>query len=404
MKSIFNFSLAAILVVSLAACGSNAAKDKKAEANDLKVKLEELRKEKKGLDEQIRQVEEKLGKADPSAVQVKKLVSLDTVRITDFAHYIELQGKVDAKNSAYVAPRGGPGVVKGIYVTQGQTVRKGQLLVKLEDAVQRQSVSLAQQAVPGAESNAKLQQSIYERQQNLWKQNIGSEVQVLQAKTNAENAQSQLNSARAQVRQAQAALNLTNVYAEVSGTIDVLDLRVGETLVGTKGNGDPQISIVNTNSLKVHIPVPENYLSKISVGTPLEVKFPELGNRQVSTKVSLVSRQIDPGTRSFIIEGTLPADKSFRPNQIAEARILDYKVSSTIAIPVNVVQTDEKGKYVFVAEKAGDKVVARRKYLTVGEVYGGLMEIKSGLVAGDQIITEGYQTLYDGQAITTTLK
>ena len=117
-----------------------------------------------------------------------------------------------------------------------------------------------------------------------------------------------------------------------------------------------------------------------------------------------MSRQIDPGTRSFIIEGTLPADKSFRPNQIAEARILDYKVSSTIAIPVNVVQTDEKGKYVFVAEKAGDKVVARRKYLTVGEVYGGLMEIKSGLVAGDQIITEGYQTLYDGQAITTTLK
>ena len=403
MKSIFNFSLAAILVVSLAACGSNAAKDKKAEANDLKVKLEQLRKEKKGLDEQIRQVEEQLGKADPSAVQVKKLVSLDTVRVTDFVHYIELQGKVDAKNSAYVAPRGGPGVVKGIYVTQGQTVRKGQLLVKLEDAVQRQSVSLAQQSVPGAEANARLAQSIYERQQNLWKQNIGSEVQVLEAKTRAEGAQSALNAARAQVRQAQAALNLTNVYAEVSGTIDVLDLRVGETLVGTKGSGEPQISIVNTSSLKVQIPVPENYLSKISVGTPLEIKFPELGNRQVSTKVSVVSRQIDPITRSFTIEGPLQFDKNFRPNQIAEVRILDYKVASTIAIPVNVVQTDEKGKYVFVAEKTASKIVARRKYVVVGEVYGGLMEIKSGLSAGDQIITEGYQTLYDGQAITTTL-
>ena len=402
MQNILKISITALVVISLAACGSNAAKDKKGELGDLKVKLEKLKEEKKGLDVQIRQVEEQIAKEDPSAASViKKLVSVDTVRIQDFTHFIDLQGKVDAKNIAYVAPRNGGGTVKAIYVSKGQSVRKGQLLLKLDDAVQRQQVAAAQQQIAGLESQARLAQSVYERQQNLWKQNIGTEVEVLRAKTNMEAAASQLNAARANVRLAQEAVNLTNVYAEISGTVDALNVRVGEFFSGADAQRNPQISIVNTGDLKVLVQVPENYLSKIQVGTPIEVSFPELNNRTITTKVSVVSKFIDPVTRSFYLEGKIPSDKDFRPNQIASVKIQDYKASGTIAVPINVVQSDEKGKYVYIMQTENGKQIARKRVVNVGEAYRGLIEIKGGLTGGEFIITEGYQTVYDGQAITT---
>jgi RND family efflux transporter MFP subunit len=394
MQNMLKISIAALVLISLAACGSNAAKDKKGELGDLKVKLEKLKEERKGLDVQIRQVEEQIIKTDPSAASVvKKLVSVDTVRVQDFTHFIDLQGKVDAKNVAYVAPRNGGGTVKAIYVSKGQSVRKGQLLLKLDDAVQQQ--------IAGLESQARLAQSVYERQQNLWKQNIGTEVEVLRAKTNMEAAASQLNAARANVRLAQEAVNLTNVYAEISGTVDALNVRVGEFFSGADAQRNPQISIVNTGDLKVLVQVPENYLSKIQVGTPIEVSFPELNNRKVTTRVSVVSKFIDPITRSFYLEGKIPSDKDFRPNQIASVKIQDYKVTGTIAVPINVVQSDEKGKYVYIMQTENGKQIARKRVVNVGEAYGGLIEIKGGLTGGEFIITEGYQTVYDGQAITT---
>jgi RND family efflux transporter MFP subunit len=396
MQKILKISITALIAISMAACGSNAAKDKKAELGDMKVKLEKLKKDKTGLDMQIRQLEEQIAKADTTAASaVKKLVSVDTVRVQDFTHYIDLQGKIDAKNVAYVAPRGGGGTVKAIYVSKGQAVRKGQLLLKLDDAIARQQVATAQQQIAGLEAQAKLSQSIYERQQNLWKQNIGTEVQVLQAKTRMEADASQLSTARANVRLAQESLNMTNVYAEINGIIDVLNIRVGEFFSGG------QMTIVNTTDLKILVQVPENYLSKIQVGTPIVVTLPELNNRMINATVSVVSKFIDPITRSFYIEGKIPSDKDFRPNQIATVRIQDYKATATIAVPVNVVQSDEKGKYVYIMGTENGRQVARKRVVNVGEAYGGLIEIKSGLTGGELIISEGYQTVYDGQAITT---
>ena len=216
-----------------------------------------------------------------------------------------------------------------------------------------------------------------------------------------EAAASQLNAARANVRLAQEAVNLTNVYAEISGTVDALNVRVGEFFSGADAQRNPQISIVNTGDLKVLVQVPENYLSKIQVGTPIEVSFPELNNRTITTKVSVVSKFIDPVTRSFYLEGKIPSDKDFRPNQIASVKIQDYKASGTIAVPINVVQSDEKGKYVYIMQTENGKQIARKRVVNVGEAYGGLIEIKGGLTGGEFIITEGYQTVYDGQAITT---
>jgi multidrug efflux pump subunit AcrA (membrane-fusion protein) len=90
-----------------------------------------------------------------------------------------------------------------------------------------------------------------------------------------------------------------------------------------------------------------------------------------------------------------------KPNQVVTLKILDYSVKNTIVVPVNTVQTDENGKYVYVMEKNADKIVARKKSVVPGESYGDMIEIKSGLANGDQLITAGYQDLYEGQVVAS---
>ena len=132
--------------------------------------------------------------------------------------------------------------------------------------------------------------------------------------------------------------------------------------------------------------------------------FQNPNNRKINATVNVTQKVIDPTTRSFNIEARIPADQSLKPNQIAEIRILDYNANNVMVVPLNVVQSDEKGKYVFIAVKKGDKLLAEKRTVFVGESYRDGIEIKSGLNGGEQLITEGYQNLYDGQIITTELK
>ena len=386
----------------LASCGAGA-KDKKGDIGDMKVKLEKLKKEKNELDANIRKLEDDITKADPEAAKlVKKLVTIDTLRIGDFSHYIELQGKIDAEGIGYVAPSGQGGQVKAVYAKLGSRVSKGQLLLKLDDAMARQGVVAAQQQTGVLKARLAQAQTVYERYQNLWKQNIGAEIQVINAKADVDALQSQLNAAQANVRLAQEQANMSNVYAGMSGIIDEMNVRVGEFFspqsAAMPGSG---IRIVNTGNLKIVTNVPDTYISRVKKGDKVEVVVPESGKPAFISTISVVGASIDPTTRSFITEAKLPSDPSLKPNQTATMKILDYEAKGTVAVPINVVQSDESSKYVYVIEKAGDKMVARKKTVIVGEAYNGLMEIKSGLSGGELIITTGYQTVYDGQSLTT---
>ena len=402
MNNILKISFAVFITATLVACGGDA-KEKKGDAGDMKVKLEKLKKEKSTLDVDIRKLEEQIAKVDPkSAQQVEKLVSVDTLRIRDFTHFIELQGKIDADGIAYVAPSGQGGLVKAIYVKAGQKIGKGQLILKLDDAITRQSVVAAQQQTGVLKARLAQAQTVYERYQNLWKQNIGAEIQVINAKADVDALQSQLRAAQAQVGMAQEQANMSNVYAGISGTIDEMNVKVGEFFSPqTAATPNMGIRIVNSNNLKIITAVPENYATRVKKGDRVEVVIPESGKPPYQSIISVVGGSINVKTRSFDVEAKLESDPTLKPNQTATMKILDYESKATIAVPVNVVQSDEKGKYVYVIEKAGDKMLARKKVVNVGEAYNGLIEIKSGLTGGDLIITEGYQTVYDGQVVTT---
>ena len=291
------------------------------------------------------------------------------------------------------------GQVRQIFVKRGDNVKKGQLLLKLDDAVARQNVVAMQQSMGSVKTQLDLARSIYQRQKNLWNQNIGTEVQLLQAETNVKSLENQLKTMQENIKVAQEQASLSNVYSDVSGVADEVNIHVGETFTGSPMAG---IKIINTSNLKVVVDIPENYLSRVKKGTHVEIVVPDVA-KTFNTFISIISQSVNSTTRGYTAEVKIPYDASLKPGQAAEVKILDYSNANGIVIPVNLVQSDEKSKYVYVLEKISNgKTVAKKKQVVIGEVYGDKVEIKQGLTAGEQLISEGYQSLYEGQTITTS--
>lgn len=402
MKQITQFATVLLVAILLASCGSETKKEKGQVVADMKARLEKLRAQKDKTEEEIQALQTKLESLDPSSTANSKvrLVAISPVETKDFLHYIDLQGTVDAQNISYIAPRGMGGQVKALFVKEGQAVKKGQLLLKLDDAIMQQQVAAAKQQLETIKTQLSFAKNLYQRQKNLWDQGIGTEVQLITARTNAETLENQLKSAQEQVKVAVEQMNTTNVLSDVDGIADIVNIRVGEQFIGMTQAG-PQIKIVNKSNLKVVTSIPENYLTKVQKGSPVIVSIPD-AQKDFNSVISLISQSIDPTQRGFIAEAKIPSDPALKPNQTAVIRINDYKAANAIVVPVNCVQSDETGKFVFLVNtEPGGKMIARKQAVTIGEVYGNNMEIKAGLKAGDQLITEGFQNVYDGQAVAT---
>jgi membrane fusion protein, multidrug efflux system len=385
MKQIVNASISFALVILLASC-SNGSKDEKGKLTDMKVQLEKLKSEKSKLETEIKKIEDELLKSDPEAnAKRAKLIAVKPVTSRDFTHYIDLQGKVDADNIVIVMPRGMPAQVKQLYIKRGDMVKKGQLLVKLDDAV-------IMQQMESLKTQLAFAKNIYQRQKNLWDQNIGTEVQLISAKNGVDGIEKQIATLEENWK-------TSFVYAPISGIADEVNVKVGETFTGVFGTS-PQIRIVNTSSLKIVTEVPENYLGRIGKGTKVEILVPDAGKSYQSV-VSMTGASISLNTRAFITEARIPTDANLKINQVAVVRMQDYASNDVVVIPVNLVQIDEAGRYVYVMANENEKMVARKKMVITGESYDGMVEIKSGLTAGEQMITEGYQSVYDGQVVMT---
>jgi membrane fusion protein, multidrug efflux system len=399
MKQVKTFGLIITAAFILASCGGSK-KEGEAAINDIKAKLEKAKKEKAGHEADIKKLEADLLKLDTNAANTAKikLVSVAPVTTQNFQHFINLMGKLDADNISYVSPRGMGGQVKAIYVKQGQLVKKGQLLLKLDDAIMRQTIVASKQQMEGLKTQLGYAKNLYQRQKNLWDQGIGTEVQLITAKTNVTSLENQLDAAGEGVKTLQEQLSTANVYSDVTGIADLVTVKLGETFPGMG-----MIKIVNTSSLKAVINVPENYLTRMHKGSQVQITIPD-ANKTVNSAISLISQSIDPNQRGFIAEAKIPYDAILKPSQSVVVKILDYAAANAVVIPVNMVQSDETGKYVFVLTKSSNgKTTAHRVIVTIGEVYGEKVEIKAGLKAGDQLVTEGFQNLYEGQTITTTL-
>jgi membrane fusion protein (multidrug efflux system) len=354
--------LSAILV--LAAC-NNKPKDKAAQ-------LAELKKQQADINSKVTKLEAELGKKD----SVKSTdVSTYTVKTGSFTNYVQIQGRIDAQDNVMAYPQA-PAVITAIYVRVGQHVSKGQELVQLDNSVLLQNIAQAQ-------TQAGLAQTVYQRQKNLWDQKIGTEVQYLQAKSNFEGAQKNVDALKQQA-------NMYRITSPINGTIDQMDLKLGQLA----SPGATGIRIVNADMLKIKADVPESYASSINQGDNVKVVVPD-ANDSLMAKVTFAAKVIDPASRSFAIEIHLPSRKTLRPNMTAVIKIADYSSKNTVVIPLNAIQRSDTNTYVFVDQNG----FAKKKNVKVGNTYGGKSQIISGLLPGDQLVTEGASDIEDGDKI-----
>ena len=369
-RTFLPFITLTLLVVLLAACGK--PQDKNAE-------LASLKDQKSKLEAQIAVLEKEVG-ATPGAAQRTKTVGLTEVTTAPFRHYIDLQGKVDAKDNVPVTAKM-PGVLTRILVKNGDNVRRGQLLAQMDDNVMSSSLSELELQLRTAED-------VYNRQKGLWDQKIGTEMQFIQARSQKEAAEQRIVTLKQQLGQ-------SRIYAPISGTVDLVILKIGQAI----SPGMPLCNILNLSKLKVQGEVTEAYASKVRQGDQVVVSFPDL-NKEITTKVTYVSKTINPMTRTFSVECLLPASSDYRANMVAVMKIVDYQNPKAVTIPVNLVQTADDGEFVLVAEKTGDKTaVAKKVLIKTGNNYSGNVEITSGLKAGDLVISTGYQEINSGETV-----
>ncbi len=369
------------LILVMASCGGGS-KESDSSLAGKKAQLEAFKKQQAEITGKIQQLEQEILKLDPASQPEKiKMVGITVIEKRDFAHYIDLQGRITTESMYYVSPRGMGGQVRAVYVKQGDRVNKGQLLLKLDDAI-------IQQNIRQLENQLAFAKNIYERQQNLWKDGIGTEVQFLTARNNVDNLEKQIAIVKEQAGQ-------SNVYAEVSGIAETVNIRVGEVFTGNPMAG---ITIVDPSSLKAVVDVPENYVARIHKGMPVSVSIPDL-DKTVDASISLLSETINQASRSFTAESRMPAIAGLKPNQVAVVRILDHASKNATVVPVETIQTDDKGKYVFVMREEQGKKIARKVPVTVGQFYDEQIEVIGGLNTGDILVTRGFQGLYEGQRI-----
>jgi RND family efflux transporter MFP subunit len=389
-----------LAILLFSSCGSNS-KENGLALGEKKAALEKLKSQKTTLEEQIKKMEGEIDLLDSTkaGAQKPKLVSVQTLQLTSFDHFIELQGRIDAENISIITPRGAPGQVKTIFVQKGSYVKKGQLLMKLDDAIVRQNIAAALQGIESIKTQLSFANNIYQRQKNLWDQNIGSEVQVITAKNNVATLENQLKTTEENVKTIQEQLKTTNIVSDVDGIANEVNIRVGEIFTGMSALGVAQIKIVNNSQLKVIGNIPENYLTSISKGAPVETFVQDI-NKTFTGKLTFVGASIDALSRGFIVESKLPSDPLIKPNQIARMKIKDYSAARVINIPIGTLQNDENGKFVMVATTESGKMVARKRPIVIGYINGEMLEVKSGLKEGDVLINTGFQSLYEGQSIT----
>ncbi len=361
------------VIVFLASCGAKKTDDKLAE-------LDKLKKERSALDGKIKTLEAEIKAEGLDTTEVKKeLVTILDLAQTPFVSYIDLQAKVDADQNVMVTAQM-PGTVQRVNVTEGQNVSAGTILATLDnDAAQKQLQTL--------ESQLSFAKDIFAKQKSLWDQKIGTEVQYLSAKNNVETLEKQLDASKEQ-------LNMSRLVSPISGVVDKVDIKVGQ-MASPGFNG---ITVVNTSKLKVKGEVSEAYSAFVQNGDNVKLFFPDL-NKEMDSKITFVSKVINPQTRTFTAEAKLSGEGIFKPNMIVIMKIADYENEKAIVVDVNMVQKSSDASYVYVAAWEGGKNIAQRRTVIVGRIYGGLAEIVSGLKAGDKLIASGYQNVVNGQEI-----
>jgi membrane fusion protein (multidrug efflux system) len=337
---------------------------------DKSAELAKLKTERADLDLKIKALE--ASKTDSGKVTP---VSVSVLEPTEFNSYVEVNSQISGDENVLATSRA-PGMVNSITVSAGQKVSKGQTLALLD-------VSTITQQISAMSPQLNLQKSVYERQQKLWEQNIGTEVQLMTAKAQYESTQKQIESLESQ-------RDLYRIISPISGTVDQVGLKIGD-YAAPGANG---IRVVSYDKLKAEANLGENYLGKVKQGDPVTLVLPDV-NDTIKTVLTYVSQAVDPISRAFMVQVRLGNNIILHPNMSCIMKISNYKNPHALVVPVSVIQKTSQGEMLYIAD--GDK--AKSVPVTTGRNSNGLAEVLSGLSPGDKVITTGYEDMDNGERI-----
>ncbi len=368
-----------IILISLLTLAMACKHEKKIEGNLQQQKVQ-IQKQIDSLHNILEKINEQLGET-----QAKEIPSISAVKVKPqaFTHFIELQGNIDTDGNVMVVPEA-MGSVKKIYKNEGDRVRKGEIIILLDDAVLRNQISEVQ-------TQYSLAKTAYERQKRLWEQKIGSEMAFLQAQTKKNALTNKLNTLRSQLAK-------FKVKSPISGTLDDLMIKEGEMAAPQR----PVARVVNLDKVYAQADVSEKYLPKIKKGTPVIIEFPEISS-SVQARINYVGNFIHPQNRTFKIRVNLKNTKGeLKPNLTGNIKIKDYETAKALVLPWSIVQQDREGNnFVFVLEptKETDVYKVVKKIVQTGLDYKGNVVITSGIKEGDLIAGEAARGLTEGDLV-----
>jgi membrane fusion protein (multidrug efflux system) len=378
MKKTFIFSLLAISLFMFA-CQSEANDPEsiKKEINDYENQIIDLK-------SKIAVLKHQLDTMNSSLDDGKILVSYEETKPTTFVNYIDVVGNVESDLQSNISPEIN-GQIDKIFVKEGDFVKQGSLMATL-------TTTITQKNIQEVKTSLELAKTVYSKQKDLWDQKIGSELQYLQAKNNVESLESRLATLRAQ-------LDMAEIKAPFDGIVETVFQKEGEIAAP----GMMLFEFVNLQSLKVEADVSEAYIANIKVGDSAWLWFPSFSDLELSASVSVVGSIINPNNRTFKVQINIPnQDSELKPNLIANLKLIQATYENTLVVPSIIVKNDAMGnKYLYVMQKDGDQMIAKKRFITTGVSYGSKTQIVDGLSAGDKVIVKGYNTVKNGSLVRT---
>ncbi|PRY85737.1 efflux RND transporter periplasmic adaptor subunit [Mongoliibacter ruber] len=371
MKTYFPFIIAA-LILTVASCGSK---------DDLEAKKENLESKKKeaaALRTSIEALEKEIAEMDPDfARENRKSVLVSTInsKLGQFDHYIEVTGSVLSKKNVSISGEVS-GRVQEINAVEGMQVKAGQVLARVDaESILRN--------IEEVEKQMELARTIFEKQERLWNQQIGTEIQYLEAKNRIESLEKNLASLKTQESR-------TLIRAPFSGTVETVTIRLGELVQP----GTPLFQFVGDSDLFIEADVSERHIGIVSRGDSVDISFPSI-NETFKTKVSAVGSIINPNNRTFKVEVFLPRMQNVKPNMISVLKIKDYENEAAVTVPNYLILQDTKGDYVFLVKDGKSE----KRYVQRGKTYREETEITEGLDGTEVLVDKGFREVGDGFSV-----
>lgn len=385
MKHIYSLLIVTLLLVSCGEENKRNSVERVLESNNLETirqKRSELVDEQQAVQEKIKRLDQAISKID--TIKHVPLITTLTAKEEVFNHVLEIQGNVTTKNLLVITPEYN-GILTNVYVKEGQKVTKGQTLAKIDDGGLSQQLAQLQ-------IEADLAKTTYERQKRLWDQNIGSEIQYLQAKSTYEAQSEAVNQLKQQVAK-------TTVKAPFTGTIDDVITEQGSVVAA----GQTQLMrIVSLKDMYIETDIPERYITDVTRGKQVKVEFPVLG-KSIDTEIRQAGDFINPANRTFKVEVAISNnEKNIKPNLTAKLKINDYTNENAILIPQSIISENAEGEqYVYVVNEknANDEGVAERVIIKTGKTQGDVIEVLEGIDNDVEIVQEGARSVKDGQTV-----